>query len=98
MAAVSMTAAPRLVCSNPQRPARPSRGPLRVNAAATGVFTPSPQQQREQGLARDDTGRGGPLRLPQLPWWRAKTAPPQLEEVQQAATSTLPILSFAGGG
>ncbi|KAL4430951.1 hypothetical protein ABPG75_006207 [Micractinium tetrahymenae] len=82
-------------CSSAARGPAPRRAPLRVQAAATGVFTPSkPQQQR--GLGTADEGRL-PLPLPPLPWF---SRPPLEVEAapQEQAVAAQPILSFAGGG
>ncbi|KAL4419027.1 hypothetical protein ABPG77_010014 [Micractinium sp. CCAP 211/92] len=80
-------------CSSLARGSAPRRGPLKVQAAATGVFTPSKQQQ-QRGVGISDEGR---LPLPALPWFTARPSEVQ-EEPSEQATATQPILSFAGGG
>ncbi|EFN59130.1 hypothetical protein CHLNCDRAFT_137944 [Chlorella variabilis] len=73
-------------------------------AAATGVLTPTPPEQRgEQGPAADGASQRWPLPLPIPGWFRRaeseqEEAPRAPVQVQVAAGSKQPILSFAGGG
>lgn len=108
MAAFSCAGASHSRSTHPRLPSsltpKGSRRPLRVTAAATGVLTPTPPEQRgEQGPAADGASQRWPLPLPIPGWFRRaeseqEEAPRAPVQVQVAAGSKQPILSFAGGG
>lgn len=88
--AMAVVAAVNLRAPAPPRP-QPSRRPLRVSAAATGLVSKPRLLERLTGTTPTDPPTG----VTEAPAGRAPEAPVELRE---SSTTQQPIVSWAGGG